>query len=56
VSLEPGESREVSFTIDAETLSFYRADMSYGPESGDFKVFIGGASDKVREASFRYEE
>ncbi|MBQ9462487.1 MAG: glycoside hydrolase family 3 C-terminal domain-containing protein [Bacteroidales bacterium] len=56
IYLEPGQSQTVSFTIDAETLSFYRRDMSYGPESGDFKVFIGGASDDVREASFRYEE
>ncbi|MBR5043451.1 MAG: glycoside hydrolase family 3 C-terminal domain-containing protein, partial [Bacteroidales bacterium] len=56
VTLAPGESAEVSFSIDAEALSFYRADMSYGPESGDFKVFIGGSSDNVKEASFSYEE
>ena len=46
----------MSFSIDNETLSFYRADMSFGPESGEFKVFIGGASDNVKEASFSYEE
>ncbi|MBQ3941795.1 MAG: glycoside hydrolase family 3 C-terminal domain-containing protein, partial [Bacteroidales bacterium] len=56
VNLGPGESKEVSFSIDKETLSFYRADMSFGPESGEFKVFIGGASDNVKEASFSYEE
>ncbi|MBP5381799.1 MAG: glycoside hydrolase family 3 C-terminal domain-containing protein [Bacteroidales bacterium] len=56
VNLGPGESTEVSFSIDKETLSFYRADMSFGPESGDFKLFIGGSSDKVKEASFSYEE
>ena len=56
VYLEPGESKRVSFTIDKSMLEFYRRDMSYGAESGDFKVFIGGASDKVLEASFRYEE
>ncbi len=54
VRLAPGESREVVFDIDAATLSFYRADMTWGPESGEFKVFIGGASDKVNEASFSY--
>jgi len=56
VYLEPGESKTVSFVIDKSMLEFYRKDMSYGAESGDFKVFIGGASDKVREASFSYEE
>lgn len=54
VSLQPGESRKLSFTIDRGMLEFYRKDMSYGAEPGDFKVFIGGASDKVREASFAY--
>ena len=56
VWLEPGESKKVSVTIDKEMLEFYRADMSYGAEPGDFKVFIGGSSDNVKEASFRYEE
>ena len=54
VTLKPGESKEVTFSIDAETLSFYRQDMTWGPESGDFKVFIGGSSDNVKEASFNY--
>lgn len=55
VSLKPGESREVSFTITPEMLSFYRQDMSWGPESGDFHLFIGGASDDVQKAEFSYE-
>ena len=55
ITLAPGESREVSFTIDREMLSFYRQDMTWGPESGDFHVFIGGASDNVQQAAFSYE-
>ena len=55
VTLKPGESRKVSFTIDKEMLSFYRQDMSWGPEAGDFHVFIGGASDQVKQAAFAYE-
>ena len=55
VTLAPGESREVSFTIGKDMLSFYRQDMTWGPESGDFHVFIGGASDDVKQAAFRYE-
>ncbi|MBR1872078.1 MAG: glycoside hydrolase family 3 C-terminal domain-containing protein [Bacteroidales bacterium] len=54
VTLAPGQSERVSFTIDASTLSFYRQDMTFGPEAGDFKLFIGGASDNVKEASFNY--
>ena len=55
VTLAPGESREVSFTINAETLSFYRADMSFGPEAGDFRLFIGGSSATDNAATFTYE-
>lgn len=52
VELLPGESKEVTFAITPETLSFYRADMSFGPEAGKFKVFVGTASDNVEEADF----
>ena len=55
VTLQPGESRQVRFTIDKETLSFYRQDMTWGPEAGDFHLFIGGASDQVKQAAFAYE-
>ena len=54
VSLEPGQSQEIRFTLDKETLSFWRQDMTWGPESGAFKVFVGGASDQVKEADFEY--
>lgn len=55
ITLQPGECREVTFTITKEMLSFYRQDMTWGPEPGEFKVFIGGSSDNVKEASFTYE-
>ena len=54
ITLAPGESRIVEFTLDKETLSFWRQDMSWGPESGDFQIFIGGASNQVKNASFKY--
>ena len=56
VTLAPGESVEVSFVIDAGTISFYRQDMTWGPESGDFKLFIGGSSDNTKEADFNYSK
>lgn len=44
VELAPGESREVTFRLDSESISFYRRDMSYGYEPGQFKVWVGGSS------------
>ena len=55
VTLAPGESKQLTFDIDPETISFWRADMTWGPEAGGFKVFIGGSSDNVKEAEFSYE-
>ena len=56
VTLGPGASETVTFTIGKETPSFWRQDMTFGPEAGDFKLFIGGASDAVKEAEFAYAE
>ena len=55
ITLKPGESREVEFTIGKETISFYRQDMTWGPEAGDFNIFIGGASNCTKNASLKYE-
>ena len=55
VTLKPGESREVEFTIGKETISFYRQDMTWGPEAGEFNIFIGGASNCTESASIEYE-
>jgi len=52
VLIKNGETREISFTITPEDLAFYRLDMSWGTEPGDFKLFIGTSSDQVQEASF----
>lgn len=52
IMLQPGESRQVAFTLTADELSFYRKDMSYGTEPGEFKVFIGTNSHDVKEAQF----
>lgn len=53
IFLKAGESREVSFTIRADDLKFYNADYKAVAEPGDFKVFIGGSSVDVKEASFK---
>jgi len=52
VSLQPGESKDVRFTISVKDLQFYNSDLKLVAEPGDFKVFIGGNSRDVKEADF----
>jgi beta-glucosidase len=47
VFLQPGESKEVTFVIDKEKLSFYNQQMQWGTEPGDFKLMIGNSSDNI---------
>lgn len=48
VMLKPGESRELSFVIDKEKLSFYDRDMKWGTEPGEFRVMLGNSSDNIK--------
>jgi len=50
ISLEPGQSKEVTFTLSESDLSFYNQNMVFVAEPGEFKVFIGGNSRDVNEA------
>ncbi|PXY01260.1 beta-glucosidase BglX [Marinifilum breve] len=56
VFIPKGESVELEFTITPEDLAFYRKDMSYGVEKGDFKLFIGTNSEDVKETQFTLEQ
>jgi beta-glucosidase len=53
IALKVGESKVVTFTIKPDMLGFHRADMTYGTEPGDFKLFIGGNSRDVKEIGFK---
>ena len=53
ISLKPGESKEVTFTISADDLKFFNADLQYVAEPGDFKLFIGSNSRDVKAADFK---
>ncbi|GLB52795.1 glycosyl hydrolase [Neptunitalea chrysea] len=55
VFIKAGETKKVIFTIDRELLSFYTRNKKWEAESGDFKVFVGGNSVDVLEASFKYK-
>jgi len=52
ITLEPGETKKVSFTISPNDLKFYNSDLKYVYEPGAFKVFIGTNSSDVKEADF----
>ncbi|MTI24354.1 glycosyl hydrolase [Fulvivirga kasyanovii] len=41
ISLKPGESQVVKFTINPDDLKFYTRDMSFKAEPGDFMVTVG---------------
>ena len=48
VSLNPGESKDVSITIDNASLSYYDDNKSaWVSESGAFKALIGNSSDHI---------
>jgi beta-glucosidase len=53
--LKAGESNDVTFSLTANDLAFHKRDMSFGAESGAFKVFVGTNSDQVKEADFVLE-
>ncbi len=52
VTLQPGESKEVSFEITEEMFRFYNIDMEYVSEAGECRVYIGTDSDTDNQASF----
>lgn len=52
IELEPGESRTISFTINADLLKFYSARKKWESEPGKFSVFIGSDSATKRKAIF----
>ncbi len=55
ITLKPGESKEVSFEISTQDISFTGADMLYDAEKGDFELRIGESSASYNSTSFSYE-
>ncbi|MGA9780400.1 MAG: glycoside hydrolase family 3 N-terminal domain-containing protein [Limisphaerales bacterium] len=52
VSLRPGESRHVEFTLGPRELGFYNQAMQFVVEPGTFKVMVGTSSEEGMESSF----
>jgi len=53
VTLNPGESRRVTFTLTEEALAFTRADGTKGIEPGNFHVWIASDSKSGLQGSFK---
>jgi beta-glucosidase len=52
VLLKKGETQTITFTLTAEDLKFYDADMNWVAEPGDFSVFVGPNSRDVQAKDF----
>ena len=52
INLKPGESRTVTFSINADLLKFYNKDLEHVCEPGDFEVMIGTDSRNVQRLPF----
>lgn len=52
ITLDPGQSREVTFVLTPADLAFHRADMSLGTQPGPIDVFVGGDSTATDSARF----
>lgn len=53
ISLQPGETKTITFEIGEEMLRFYNSQLKYVSEAGDFKAFIGTNSRDVKEVDFK---
>ena len=51
VHLQPGETKEVKFTIDRKHLELLDADMKWVVEPGEFVVMAGASSDDIRQTT-----
>lgn len=48
VKLKPGESKEITFELNPEKLSFYHEEKGWITEPGEFKVMVGTASNDIK--------
>lgn len=56
IMLQPGESKEVSFTITTEDLKFYNTDLQHIWEPGEFIIQIGTNSQDVKSATINWRK
>lgn len=52
VLIKAGETAQVEFEISTKDLAFYRKDLTYGTEAGEFDVFVGPNSRDLQSVRF----
>lgn len=52
VTLAPGETKTVEFTLTEEQLRYHHADLAFTSDAGEFTVFVGSSSRDVLSAAF----
>jgi len=55
VSLQPGETKRVEFTLDPERLSIWNSELKFVVEPGEFKVMVGTSSEQLIEKTLTVE-
>jgi len=53
IKLKSGESKKITFTINAEKLQFYTPNKKWEVEPGQFNIWVGGSSVAELKGSFR---
>ena len=54
ISLEPNETKTVSFEISEKTIEFYTINKKWEAEPGKFKLFIGSSSKDLKSVDFSF--
>lgn len=53
VLLEPGQSKDIKIKLDKSHFSFFKRDMSYGTEPGEFLIMVGANSRDLKTTSVK---
>jgi beta-glucosidase len=56
ISLKPGESKQVNFTISPDDLKFYNHELKYDWEPGAFTIFIGPNSRDLKSTDINWSK
>lgn len=56
ISLEPGETKKVTFSLGKKELQFYNREMKRIVEPGAFKIMVGRNSNDLKETVLRVED
>jgi beta-glucosidase len=52
ITLQPKETKKISFSINRELLKFYDSNLNFDAEPGAFEIFVGGSSIEVQQVDF----